>query len=210
MQKLTFLILILLTWSIRAQNSENKKLLSECKQKFSKKKCVSDEDNDKIVYYLDQCPNEFGVSKHNGCAFLDDDLDGIENQLDACPQVAGPSANTGCPWPDTDGDAILDKDDEYPLIPSNCDIIYAERKKQVEDFKKKYVDVPFEESAMKNIIDLVASKHILTESVAIVLYKYGSTSNDQGPCPKFFSNERTLFVYQKTWTLETLKYLQKN
>ncbi|KQT22033.1 hypothetical protein ASG31_01430 [Chryseobacterium sp. Leaf404] len=209
MKKFTYLLLILFTWSLHAQNSIDKKLLQGCKQKFSKKKCISDEDDDKIAFYLDHCPNKFGVVKNNGCPFPDDDLDGIENQHDACPKVSGPFANNGCPWPDTDNDGILDKDDEYPLIPSNCDVIYAERKKQVEDFKKTYVVVPFEESAMKNIIDLVESKHILTESIAVVLYEYGHGSNDHGPCPKFFLNEKALFLYQKTWTLESLKYLQK-
>lgn len=209
MKNFNYLLLVLFAWSVHAQNSVNKQLLKECKQKFSKKKCTSDEDNDKIVFYLDECPNEFGVAKNNGCPVRDDDLDGIENQFDDCPQVSGPSENKGCPWPDTDNDGILDKDDEYPLIPSNCDVIYAERKKQVEDLKKNYVDIPFEESAMKKIIDLVENKHILTESIAIVLYEYGVGSNDHGPCPKFFSNEKRLFIYQKTWTLESLQYLQK-
>lgn len=208
-KKLTCLSFILLTWLLSAQMVENKTLYRDCRVNFSKKKCMSDADHDKVPYYLDQCPEEAGEVTHHGCPFPDNDQDGVENKDDRCPDVAGPAENSGCPWPDTDGDGILDKDDEYPQIASNCDVIYAERRKQVEDFITSYRDIPFEDSYLKKVIDLIDHRHILTQSIAIVLYKYGHSSNDHGPCPRFFTNEKTLFLYQKTWTPEAIQYLQK-
>jgi hypothetical protein len=139
----------------------------------------------------------------------DTDGDGVLDNDDACVTVAGIKENRGCPWPDTDGDGISDKDDEFPLIFSDCEKIYSNRKKTIDDFKKNYKDTPFDKSLMRKVIDLLNNNEILTNSVAIVLYQSSHKSNDVGPCPLFFSANKYLFLYQKTWTLETITYLQK-
>ena len=41
----------------------------------------------------------------------DSDQDGLADKKDQCPNEAGPLKNNGCPWPDTDNDGIFDKDD---------------------------------------------------------------------------------------------------
>lgn len=200
---------LLFSITISSQQTDKDLLLKDCRKQFSKKKCFSDKDQDGVLFYLDQCPDQNGSYENNGCPWPDTDEDGIIDMDDYCPTVSGPIENNGCPWPDTDGDGILDKDDEYPLIPSNCDIIYTERKKAVEDFILNYKDIPFENSSLKKAIDVLNNKEILTQNIAIVLYQQGILSNDHGPCPKYFSYKKDLFIYQKIWTSESINYLQR-
>lgn len=209
MSKLKLILCSLFFISIKAQFSKPNEPYKKCKKEFSKKICISDEDGDRIPFYLDKCPKEPGKIENSGCPWMDSDGDGLPDKDDLCPEVIGPIENNGCPWPDTDGDGILDKDDEYPLIQSNCEVIYEERRKQVEEFMINFKDIPFEGSFLKKTIDNINSKHILTPSIAIVLYEEGHFANDHGPCPQFFTNKKTLFLYQKKWTLESIKYLQK-
>lgn len=208
--KFNFIFFLLLSLSFKAQQTDDKLLFHKCKNEFSKKICKSDDDNDKVPYYLDKCSKEFGVLENNGCPFPDNDGDGILDKDDDCPEVYGVIENKGCPWPDTDGDGIFDKDDEYPLVPSNCEVIYAEKKKRVEDFKKNYVDTSFENSSLKKGIDVLNNKEILTPNVAIVLYNdVGKSGSDVGVCTQSFEYNKVLFLYQKTWTIESINYLQK-
>jgi len=109
-----FLFSIYLT---NAQKIVDKESFQKCRKEFSKKDCLSDEDKDGVLFYLDQCPKESGFVENNGCKWPDSDGDGVLDKDDACPSVAGPPENNGCPWPDTDGDGILDKDDACPTVP---------------------------------------------------------------------------------------------
>lgn len=99
-----------------SQEIADKEKFKKCIKEFSKKICLSDEDKDSVLFYLDECPKVFGVAENNGCAWADTDNDGIFDKDDACPDVSGPEENHGCPWPDTDGDGILDKDDKCPTV----------------------------------------------------------------------------------------------
>ncbi|TDX84583.1 thrombospondin type 3 repeat-containing protein [Epilithonimonas xixisoli] len=103
-----------------SQEIADKEKFKKCRKEFSKKICLSDEDKDSVLFYLDECPKVFGVAENNGCAWKDTDNDGIVDKDDVCVDVVGPSENKGCPWPDTDGDGILDKDDKYPTIPDSA------------------------------------------------------------------------------------------
>lgn len=93
------------------------RIFQKCKKEFSKKICLSDEDGDGVLFYLDLCPKEAGSTENNGCPWQNIDGDEVLDKDDACPSVAGPPENNGCPWPDTDGDGIYDKDDACPTVP---------------------------------------------------------------------------------------------
>ncbi|WP_375336400.1 hypothetical protein [Chryseobacterium chendengshani] len=109
--------ILLFTLSIfYAQEIQDKNAFKKCRKEFSKKICLSDDDKDRILFYLDNCPKIVGAIENDGCPWLDIDGDEIFDKDDACPTVAGPQQNNGCPWPDTDEDEILDKDDACPTI----------------------------------------------------------------------------------------------
>lgn len=102
---------------LHAQRIDNQELLSKCRKEFNKKICLSDEDNDSLLFYLDKCPKEEGPVENDGCPWPDTDKDGVIDKDDICSTVPGPVENKGCPWEDTDGDGILDKDDNCPTVP---------------------------------------------------------------------------------------------
>lgn len=116
MRTVVFLLVFAATY-FQAQNAEDKQVFKKCRKEFNKKICLSDEDNDSLLFYLDKCPNEIGPIENHGCPWPDTDKDGVLDKDDACPQIAGPPENNGCLWPDTDGDGILDKDDNCPTVP---------------------------------------------------------------------------------------------
>ncbi len=75
-----------------------------------------DGDNDGVVDSLDQCPNQKGLAKYNGCPIPDSDNDGVDDELDKCPNQAGTVKYKGCPIPDTDKDGINDEMDKCPTV----------------------------------------------------------------------------------------------
>ncbi len=76
-----------------------------------------DSDGDGIIDRLDDCPNEKGIARLQGCPEADRDQDGVADDIDNCPDEAGDLANKGCPAPaDTDGDGIADDEDECPTV----------------------------------------------------------------------------------------------
>ncbi|KMQ58439.1 hypothetical protein ACM46_22315 [Chryseobacterium angstadtii] len=102
---------------MQAQEAVDQEGLKKCRKELNKKTCLSDEDGDEILFYLDKCPKEKGPVENSGCPWPDEDKDGIMDKDDQCRDVAGPAENNGCPWLDTDGDGILDKDDACPTQP---------------------------------------------------------------------------------------------
>lgn len=117
MKRKASLILFFVLSCFHAQEILDKDALKKCKREFNKKICVSDEDKDGILFYLDQCPKEIGTVENKGCPWPDSDSDGILDKDDICPTISGPIENNGCPWADTDSDGILDKDDACPTVP---------------------------------------------------------------------------------------------
>lgn len=115
MKSSIFLFLFLNFLCFQAQEVD-KPALKKCRKEFNKKICLSDEDQDGVLFYLDECPKEPGVAGNNGCKWPNSDGDEVLDKDDACPSVAGQPENNGCPWPDTDGDGISDKDDACPTI----------------------------------------------------------------------------------------------
>lgn len=145
---LTFFSLFVI-FCASSQEITDKESFKKCKKEFSKKICLSDEDGDGVLFYLDQCPKESGVVENNGCKWPDTDGDGVLDKDDFCPSVAGPPENYGCPFPDTDGDGILDKDDACPTVPGLAEeqgcpkkvyqpYIYS--KEELDEVKKKFLD----------------------------------------------------------------------
>lgn len=116
MKKIVLLLVFTATY-VQAQNTEDKSAFKKCRKKFNKKTCLSDEDHDGVLFYLDLCPEDVGTVENYGCPWPDTDGDGVLDKYDHCLQIEGPAENNGCPWPDTDGDGILDKDDACPIVP---------------------------------------------------------------------------------------------
>lgn len=131
-----------------SQEIIDRESFKKCRKEFSKKICLSDEDRDGVLFYLDQCPKDAGPAENNGCPWPDTDGDAVLDKDDLCPTVAGPEENNGCPWPDTDGDGILDKDDACPTVPGlaeeqGCPKVYQSHsysKEELDDVKKKFLD----------------------------------------------------------------------
>ena len=74
-----------------------------------------DSDGDGVPDWEDECPNQAGPAKFNGCP--DSDGDGIPDNKDACPNEYGEAKYNGCPPPDSDGDGIPDDVDKCPYQP---------------------------------------------------------------------------------------------
>ena len=82
----------------------------------------ADNDQDGVLDPSDKCPNEAGMSSHQGCPpppVVDRDGDGILDDVDACPDAAedkdGFEDGDGCPDPDNDKDGIVDTEDKCPF-----------------------------------------------------------------------------------------------
>ncbi len=73
-----------------------------------------DGDNDGVVDSLDQCPNQGGSIKYNGCPVPDTDNDGVNDEQDKCPNLNGTVKYNGCPIPDADKDGVNDEQDKCP------------------------------------------------------------------------------------------------
>lgn len=74
---------------------------------------MKDKDKDGIADNKDECPDQPGLKKFNGCP--DKDGDGIPDKKDRCPEDAGLEEFEGCP--DKDGDKVPDIDDVCPDTP---------------------------------------------------------------------------------------------
>lgn len=97
-----------------AQEITDKDAFERCRKENSRRTCLSDKDKDRVLFYLDECPDVQGWMEQKGCP--DTDGDGIPDKNDQCFEVAGPIENKGCPWPDADGDGIPDNDDACPAV----------------------------------------------------------------------------------------------
>ncbi|MGB1216560.1 MAG: OmpA family protein, partial [Saprospiraceae bacterium] len=103
-----------------------------------------DTDGDGVADTDDNCPDEAGLAKFNGCPDTDDD--GVVDADDECPELAGAMAFNGCP--DTDNDGVADNKDDCPdeagtLENNGCPIVVKDRDNDgVEDDKDNCPDTP--------------------------------------------------------------------
>lgn len=205
---------------LHSQEIEDKQALKKCKKEYSKKICLSDEDQDGILFYLDKCPKESGSIDNDGCPWPDTDNDGTIDRNDACPNVKGDPENQGCPWPDTDGDGVLDKDDKCPTIPgiadnngcpdNNCNEYFKKQKKTLEEFKAKNNAEKARFSQLRTLIFNTIPKKFLTGNNIIVSIHVDTFINDNiKDCASRSTlwHDKQLFLDQLFWNEETFKYI---
>lgn len=84
---------------VKAQDIKGKEAFNKCRKEFTRKTCLSDEDKDGILFYLDLCPKESGPVENNGCPWPDSDDDGVVDKDDECPYHIGLPEYKGCPEP---------------------------------------------------------------------------------------------------------------
>lgn len=217
---LIFLLFSFLT--LQSQETEDKQLFKKCRKEYSKKICLSDEDLDGTLFYLDKCPKESGSIDNEGCPWPDTDNDGTIDKNEACPDVKGDPENKGCPWPDTDGDGILDKDDNCPTIPgiaelngcpdNNCAEYLKKQKKTLEEFKVKNNAEKERFVLLRNVIFNNIPKKFLSGNNMIVSIHVNTFINDNiKGCASMssLSYNKQLFLDQLFWSEETFKYLGK-
>lgn len=218
-----YLIFLLFSFSIlQSQETEDNHILKKCKKEYSKKICLSDEDHDGILFYLDKCPKENGSIDNEGCPWPDTDNDGTIDRNDACPDVKGDPENQGCPWPDTDGDGILDKDDHCPTLPgiaelngcpdNSCDEYLKKQKKTLEEFKAKNNTEKEKFSLLRNAIFNNIPKKFLTGNNIIVSIHVNTFINDNiKDCASRSTlwHDKQLFLDQLFWSEDTFKYVGK-
>jgi outer membrane protein OmpA-like peptidoglycan-associated protein len=74
-----------------------------------------DRDGDRVLDATDQCPDQPGEARYNGCPPpADRDSDGVTDDQDECPDQPGEPQLKGCPPPDRDRDTIVDAQDACP------------------------------------------------------------------------------------------------
>lgn len=181
---------------------------------LSKKICLSDEDHDSVLFYLDGCPKIFGVAENNGCPWPDTDNDGIFDKDDACPEVPGPQENNGCPWPDTDGDGVLDKDDACPTVAGtpekngcgkDCKKFYEEEQIRLKEFQKDSKETDYKKLSSKIIEDidlkLLKSKNIVVFN-EVILTICGTGWDEY--CHHTYLYDTPVFSNVDFWSSETL------
>lgn len=156
--------LVFMSMYLQAQEIKDKETFKKCRKEFNKKTCLSDEDNDGILLYLDQCPNQAGPIENHGCPWPDTDKDGVLDKDDQCPEIVGATENNGCPWPDYDNDSTLDKDDACPTIPGLPEYNGCPRPAQqdhtnfYEEQRVKYEQFQEEHQNIREIYNLINKK----------------------------------------------------
>ncbi|MDF2551765.1 MAG: hypothetical protein K0R77_1040 [Chryseobacterium sp.] len=212
-RKAAFILLFAINISF-AQETLDKVAFRKCRKEFSKKICLSDDDKDGQLFYLDQCPTDAGLLENNGCPYPDTDGDEVIDNDDACPTVAGSSENNGCPWPDTDGDGILDKDDACPTIPGirekngcsekKCSKNYEIARKEADDYINFQKEINYK-SLQKPVLEIL--KKIKFDS-AVLLIINPNIFEGHGPseCPAFEFPETLNYTTESyIWNAEMLR-----
>ena len=228
--KIAFILIFTLS-IFYAQEIQDKSAFKKCRKEFSKKICLSDDDKDGQLFYLDLCPKESGDLENNGCPWLDTDGDQTFDKDDACPTVAGPTENNGCPWPDTDGDGVLDKDDACPTTEGvaenngcssqklDCIQFYEDENNKFEEFRKNNVEIEHIYNLLStNILQYFneENKQSKVNRVFIKFLDYGplcdyEPKNYVPKCTSARSTDEYNFLVTRFWNKNALeKFVQKN
>lgn len=209
----------MLSIHFQSQEINHDEALKKCRKEFNKKTCLSDEDQDEVLFYLDQCPKEKGPFENNGCPWPDEDKDGVIDLDDACPKVSGPWENNGCPWPDTDGDGILDKDDPYPTSPfkngKDCEKLYQEEKKR---YEKSVLEL--EKTDFSGLLDIIFKnsefKKLAAQNKKILFLKQfirmngPECGNDPYYDCKHYGEDINPEIFKKLWNKDNFNKLRKS
>lgn len=220
-----FPLFLLIGICLSAQEITDKKEFRKCRKVFSKKICLSDEDKDSSVYYLDKCPKENGPAENVGCPFPDTDADGIPDTDDACPDSKGEAENNGCPWPDTDGDGISDNKDACPTIQGvpeemgcpgkgDCTEYFKKEEEALSAFKKKNADEKQKFSALRRAIFRNIPKELLAgKSMYVSVYVHtfiNDNFNSQCSSRSTLFHDKSRFLDQLFWSEEAFKSIAKH
>ncbi len=231
MKRYLIFLLISVVFNVNAQGIPDRESFKKCRKEFSKKICMSDEDGDGVLFYLDHCVKESGAAENNGCIWPNSDGDGVLDKDDGCPSVAGSDENNGCPWPDTDSDGILDKDDACPTVPGikeengcpgrklDCTQFYEDEKKKFEKFRE-------DNSTIENIYNILTgnlikyfaekNKDIKVDLVHLKFMDYGPSCvyypiNYVPTCTSNRKTDEYNFLLTKFWSKKALEnFVKKN
>lgn len=191
--KATFILLFALS-ILYAQKITDKDAFKKCRKEFSKKMCLSDEDRDGILFYLDQCPKDVGSKENNGCPWTDNDGDGISDKDDACPTIYGIKERNGCPDPRIKCLEIAKKDS----------ISYKNFKIENRNLSKEY----------KNFGNLIVKKISEQKDIGLVYIKlfdigpgcYYEPSGSNPQCSSTLRSDKYNFLISKLFS----KYVFEN
>ncbi len=218
-------VFLLVLSFFRTQEIQDKDAFKKCRKEFNKKICISDQDKDAILFYLDRCPDDAGLSEHSGCPLPDIDKDGVCDKDDLCPDIAGPTENSGCPWFDYDGDGILDKDDACPDVfgyasdnPSSngcmkqdCKKAYEEGQIRLKRFKEESLMADYSKLREKVVNDI--NLKLLNHKDVVIFTKYefltcGTTSKNYNyDCPSYYNYQIPVFSTEDFWNEEVILQL---
>lgn len=217
-----FIFLLLSALCLHSQEIKNKEEFRKCKKQYSKKTCLSDEDQDGIFFYLDKCPKESGFSEIKGCPWPDNDGDGVIDKEDGCPNEKGDAENNGCPWPDTDGDGIPDKDDACPAVPGvpeangcasdHCKEFFEKEDEILKEFKQKHTREKEKFEALRMVIFNSIPKELFPKNNISVSIHTSTFINDNiSNCVSMstLGFSKSLFLDQLFWTKDTFDYAAK-
>lgn len=222
MRKISLLLLFCCV-GFHAQTVENQEEFKKCRKEFNKKICLSDEDQDSILFYLDKCPKEDGPVENNGCPWPDTDKDALLDKDDACPTVPGPVENKGCPWEDTDGDGILDKDDACPTVPgpannNGCRVISCTFGNEPQIHMEKFdMDVQnieeiynlVNKKVLDNIVQKLPKKDLASPKAFFLLQYIDNNSYIDNNTPDDGTSPGYNFLITKFWNQNILEYARK-
>lgn len=217
-----FILLLFSALCLHSQEIKNKEVFRKCKKQYSKKICLSDEDQDGVIFYLDKCPKESGFSEISGCPWPDNDGDGVIDKEDACPHEKGDAQNNGCPWPDTDGDGIQDKDDACPTLPgvpeangcpsNNCDEFFKKEAEILKEFKEKHILEKEKFKALRTVIFNHISRELFPKNnISVSIHTYTFINDNISNCASksTLGFNKSLFLDQLFWTKDTFDYVAK-
>ncbi|SHF32298.1 hypothetical protein SAMN02787100_1661 [Chryseobacterium sp. OV279] len=206
---------------MHAQEIMDKDALKKCRKEFNKKTCLSDEDGDGILFYLDQCPKEKGPVENNGCPWPDKDKDGSIDKEDSCPDLSGPVENNGCPWPDTDNDGILDKDDKCPTVEGlpeyggcpkpfrrDCRAIAKKDSLDMMNLRASYKDVDkIYNQLSKKILEPINKYNLKNIRLYIKLIDWGPSCLTGDGCDQNWKHIQSNYLSTQFWNKTTLERL---
>ncbi|MFC3160004.1 Thrombospondin type 3 repeat-containing protein [Chryseobacterium arachidis] len=204
----------------QAQEIIDKSIFKKCRKEFNKKICLSDEDKDGVLFYLDKCPKESGVLENKGCPWSDKDEDGVFDKDDECPEIKGLAEYKGCPIPDADGDGVLDYDDACPTtfgykskdpykngcMKDDCDKKFIEWENRLQRFIDESKNVNYDKLKDKIIKEL--NEKLLPNNDVVVFndlqyYLCGTTGTDYY-CKPHYNFLTPVFTTENFWDEETV------
>lgn len=196
MKKL-ILFLCFTTVYLQAQKIEDQETLKKCRKEFNRKICLSDEDHDNVLFYLDKCPTEAGPVENQGCLWTDTDKDGVLDKDDACTNIPGVPELNGCPSKKNDCKEYREKADlrfkKFKTDYANIEAIYD-----------KINRIALDAIIKKGYIKALANK----ESLIFLKYINNTAYFDQNSCYDG-SNPEYNFLISKFWNKNFLEYARK-